>query len=62
MHVPEENLERYRRIMAIYHLISRMGNMVSGMGQHGDANTLWAMAGRYKAMAQELRVPGKDGK
>lgn len=60
MHVPEENLERYRMLIGINHLISRMGNQVSNLGQHGDANALWAMAGRYKVMANQLRVPGKN--
>lgn len=55
-HVPEENLERYRRIRELAFLISRTGNMVSGMGEHGDANTLWAIAGKYKRMANDLRV------
>ncbi len=55
-HVPEENLERYRRIAGVAHLLSRMGNMVSNMGEHGDANRLWEMGGKYKRMANELRV------
>lgn len=55
-HVPEENLARYRRLRELAHLISRMGNMVSNLGEHGDANTLWALGGKYKRMANELRV------
>lgn len=60
--VPEENLARYRRVRELSHLISRMGNMVSGLGEHADARVLWDMAGRYKRMANELRadLPG-DG-
>ena len=55
-HVPEENLPRYRRIRELSHLMSRMGNMVSGLGEYGDANTLWALGGKYKRMANELRT------
>lgn len=55
-HVPDENLARYRRLRELNHLISRMGNMVSNLGEHGDANTLWAMAGKYKRMANNLRA------
>lgn len=55
-HVPEENMARYVRLRELHHLISRMGNMVSGLGEYADANALWAMAGRYKRMANELRA------
>jgi hypothetical protein len=60
MHVPEENLPRYRRMRELSHLMSRMGDMASNMGELADANTLWALGGKYKRMANELRVPGKD--
>jgi hypothetical protein len=62
-HVPEENMARYVRLRELHHLISRMGNMVSGLGEHADANALWAMAGKYKRMANELRadLPGDGG-
>lgn len=55
-HVPEENLAKYRRLRELAHLISRMGNMTSNLGEHGDANVLWAMGGKYKRMANNLRV------
>ena len=55
-HVPDWNLARYRRIRELAHLISRMGNMVSGLGEYEDANKLWAMGGKYKRMANELRA------
>jgi hypothetical protein len=55
-HVPEENLHRYRRTRELAHLLSRMGDMVSNLGEHGDANTLWALGGKYKRMANELRA------
>jgi hypothetical protein len=60
MHVPEENLHRYRRLRELSHLMSRMGDMCSNMGQYEDANALWFMGGKYKRMANALRVPGKD--
>jgi hypothetical protein len=60
MHVPEENLHRYRRLRELSHLMSRMGDMVSNLGQYDDANKLWAMGGKYKRLANDLRVPGKD--
>lgn len=67
-HVPEENMARYTRLRELHHLISRMGNMVSGLGEYEDANTLWGMAGKYKRMANELRadlpaadLPAADG-
>jgi len=55
-HVPEENIARYRRFRELSHLMSRMGNMVSNLGEYADANTLWAMGGKYKRMANELRA------
>lgn len=59
-HVPEENVARYTRLRELSHLMSRMGNMVSGIGQYEDANTLWAMGGKYKRMANELRADLPD--
>lgn len=55
-HVPEDNLARYRRYRELAHLMSRMGNMVSGLNEPEDANALWAMGGKYKRMANELRA------
>jgi len=55
-HVPEENLPRYRRLAELAFLMNRMGGMVSGLGEYGDANKLWAMGGKYRAMANELRA------
>jgi len=59
MHVPEEKLPEYRRLAELAFLMNRMGGMVSNLGQYEDANRLWAMGGRYKAMANNLRVPGR---
>lgn len=30
--------------------------MVSGLGEYEDANKLWALGGKYKRLANELRV------
>jgi len=59
MHVPPENLFRYRVYMGIYRTLQSLGSRVSGLnGEQGmkDANVLWAMSSRYKKLAQELRV------
>jgi hypothetical protein len=55
-HVPEENLPRYRRLADLAYLLQRMGGTVSGLGEYGDANTLWALASKYKDKANELRA------
>jgi hypothetical protein len=55
-HVPEESLPRYRHRAELAFLMQRMGGMVSGLGEYEDANKLWAMASKYRAMANELRV------
>lgn len=59
MHVPDEKLAEYRRLAELSYLMGRMGSMVSNLGHHEDANRLWAMGGRYKTMANNLRVPGR---
>jgi hypothetical protein len=55
-HVPVENLPQYRRRAELAFLMQRMGGMVSGLGEYDDANTLWAMAGKYKRLANQLRA------
>lgn len=55
-HVPEENLRRYRSIRDLSYLLDKMGAVASGMGEYDDANTLWALAGKYKDKANELRA------
>lgn len=55
-HVPEELLNRYRNLARISAQLDSLGNQVSGRGQYGDANTLWALSAKYKGMANELRV------
>lgn len=60
MHVPEENLEEYRRRMEAYRNLNSLGNIVSGRGSYDLANQFWLVAGKMRDWAQELRVPGKD--
>lgn len=60
MHVPEENLERYRELMNAFRRYDRLGNKASNVGHYGEANRLWGIAGQHKAEAQKLRVPGKN--
>jgi hypothetical protein len=55
-HVPEENLARYRQRADLAFTLQRMGGMVSGLGEYADANTLWAMASKYREKANELRA------
>lgn len=55
-HVPEENLERYRRLRELAFLLSRSGNMLSGIGEYDSANKLWEIAGKIKRKANDLRV------
>jgi hypothetical protein len=62
MHVPDDRLIQYRRLMNISRQLSTLGNNVSGM--NGDvgrahANTMWALSSYYNKLAQQLRVPGK---
>jgi hypothetical protein len=62
--VPEENLERYRRIVKIANQLGSLGGQVSGMGEYGDANLLWGLEKKYHDKANELRVelPRKEGR
>jgi len=62
MHVPEESLVKYRELMNVARRYDSLANRASGVGHYGEANRLWAIAGQHRAKAQELRVPGKDGK
>ena len=59
-HVPEENLARYRQRAAVVAYLTRLGGMVSNIGEYADANTLWAMASKYREMANELRADLPD--
>ena len=62
MHVPDDRLIQYRRLMNISRQLSSLGNNVSGInGETGmaHATTLWAMSSHYHRQAQKLRVPGK---
>lgn len=58
MHVPDENLPRYRRLMELSRQSERVGNNRSNKGDLAGANAAWARASRINAEAQKLRVPG----
>jgi hypothetical protein len=58
VHVPPENLVRYRRIMNLARHVERIGNQRSNRGDYAGANRAWARASRISAEAQTLRVPG----
>ena len=54
-HVPEENLFRYRMIMALSRQLESLGNRI-GPNNMEDSTILWRMAKKYRDKAQELRV------
>jgi hypothetical protein len=58
VHVPPENLVRYRRIMNLARHVERIGNQRSNRGDYAGANRAWSRASRISAEAQTLRVPG----
>lgn len=60
MHVPPENLARYRRLMALSRHLESIGNHRSGRGDYDGANAVWLRATLARARGYELRVPGRD--
>jgi hypothetical protein len=58
MHVPEHNLPRYRRLIALARHVDSIGNKRSNRGDYGGANRAWGQASKISAVAQQLRVPG----
>jgi hypothetical protein len=58
VHVPAENLERYRRIMNLARHVERIGNQRSNRGDYAGANRAWSRASAIQQTAQTLRVPG----
>lgn len=61
MHVPNENLTRYRRLIALARRVESIGNARSNRGDYPGANRSWRLAARITNVAQGLRVPGKNG-
>jgi hypothetical protein len=61
MHVPPENLPRYRRLMVLYERVEWIGNARSNRGDYAGANAAWHRASEIHHAAQELRVPGRNG-
>lgn len=62
VHVPPENLDRYRRLMALVHKVDRIGNTRSNRGDYAGANRAWSRASAIKQTAQTLRVRGRAGR
>lgn len=62
MHVPDEELPRYRKLVALAGVLECMGNTRSGKGDYAGAHEAWAQEARIRKVANELRVPGRDGK
>jgi len=62
MHVPPENLPRYRRLMKLVRRVDSIGNARSNRGDYAGANRAWRMASRISIVAQGLRVPGANGR
>lgn len=62
MHVPDENLPRYRRLMKLYDRLEWIGNTRSNRGDYAGANRAWRMAAKIHVIAQGLRVPGRNGR
>ena len=58
MHVPDENLPRYRRLMELVRHVDRIGNNRSNRGDYAGANSAWSRSSRISSVAQSLRVPG----
>lgn len=55
-HVPEENLERYRNRRGIAYACDSLAGRMSGVGEYADANAMFALAAKYRALANELRA------
>jgi hypothetical protein len=62
MHVPDESLPRYRRLMKLYRMVDDVGNARSNRGDYAWANAAWRRSGKISNAAQALRVPGPKGK
>jgi hypothetical protein len=60
VHVPEERLARYRRIMALFRKVDRIGNTRSNRGDYAGANAAWTRADKIRTAAQTLRVRGRN--
>lgn len=58
LHVPTENLTKYRALKRISDQYDRLGNALSNIGAYPEANMAWAQTAKWNLRAQELRVPG----
>ena len=62
MHVPDENLPRYRRLMVLYRKMDFLGATRSNRGDYAGANDIWRRAAKVHHAAQDLRIPGTLGR
>jgi len=58
MHVPEENLFKYRNLMGLSRRFKSLGDTI-GPNDMADSTICWRLAKKYRDKAQELRVPGQ---
>jgi hypothetical protein len=58
-HVPEEHLHRYRHLRGITELLDSAGDHM-GSEFAEDANRMYALAGKYRRMADELRYKDQE--
>ena len=58
-HVPEDKLHRYRHLRGITELLDSAGDHM-GSEFMEDANVMYAMAGKYRRMADELRYQDQE--
>ena len=56
MHVPNENLPRYRRLKKLHRHVDSIGNRRSNRGDYSGANAAWRRAGQIMQAAQSLRA------
>ena len=55
-HVPEENLDKYRRLASIARRYDGLGDSLYTVGEVEAANDCWDGSGRYWNKANDLRV------
>jgi len=59
-HVPDEHLPRYRQLREISMTLDSLGGRASGFGMYAEANELWAVSGKWRRKADELRMDMAD--
>lgn len=59
-HVLNINLHKYRQYKILSERLDSLGGQISNMGNHADANALWALSRKYAMKAQDLRADIPD--